>query len=239
MRIYLAAVKYENNSKYLLTSYMEGEKSCLESLQQVGRENFLLDSGVFSMLNNPKLKVDLDAYLDAYIAFIKKHNIKYFFEMDMYSIVGVEATEQMRRKIERETGRKPIPVWHKYLGVAYWLKLIDEYEYIAVAGFASRDVRGNEIPAIRKMVAYAYNKGVKVHGLGFTKTKVLKDFKFYSVDSSSWLTGAIRGRQRHTFTGQRIIARRLGNDARKADLIKLALANLAEWVKYQKHMERI
>lgn len=89
------------------------------------------------------------------------------------------------------------------------------------------------------MVLYARQRGVKVHGLGFTKTDKLKDYKFYSVDSTSWKMSAIRGQQFQFFDGEKIIQRPLQKpDNKKADLKQMAIHNANEWVKYQRYMDR-
>ena len=61
---------------------------------------FLLDSGAFTFMNNSK-SVDFDLYLDKYIDFIIEKNIKYFFELDIDSIVGYKKVLQLRERLER------------------------------------------------------------------------------------------------------------------------------------------
>ena len=203
MRVFLACTnsvdeKVRRKSKYNLESFFGGEKVCLNVLNNCGRDNFLLDSGAFSYMNGQKCtKEILLEYLDRYINFINKYNIKYFFELDVDTIFGIEFVEEMRRKLERETGKKCIPVWHKSRGIDYFKKMVDKYDYIAIGGLAIKHIKQKEYPLIKKMVDYAYERGVKVHGLGFTKTKILEKekWKFYSVDSSSWLSSASRGQK--------------------------------------------
>jgi hypothetical protein len=87
------------------------------------------------------------------------------------------------------------------------------------------------------MVQYAKRKGVKVHGLGFTKTRELEEWDFYSVDSSSWVTSAVRGQQFHFFNGKHIQSRQLQKNEKKANLSKMIKHNLIEWSKYQRYMD--
>lgn len=182
MRVYLAATinggvtkaqriemikKYP--PKYLLETFYEGEKDCLEAMQTVGREGFLLDSGAFSYINGKQItKSDMDNYVKKYICFIKKYDVKYFFEMDVDSIFGIEAVEQWRKQIEIQTGKKCIPVWHKQRGVEYWKKMCKEYDYIAIGGLVI-GAKKQEYPYYKKLIEYAAMRGVKVHGLGFTR----------------------------------------------------------------------
>ena len=120
MRIFLAGTSGDEkeekncNIKYRLTTFFEGERSCLKSLKLSGRENFLLDSGAFSYMNGQKCtKESLLDYLEKYIKFINEYDVKYFFKLDVDTIYGIEFVEKMRQKLEKETGKQCIPVWHK------------------------------------------------------------------------------------------------------------------------------
>lgn len=246
MRIYLAAPTsgvsktqfqeaLENyHPRYFLETFFNGENSCLKILQAVGTENFILDSGAFSYMNGAHSTMEqMDAYVDRYIAFIKENGIRYFFEMDVDKIFGLDQVEQWRGRIEKATGRQCIPVWHKNRGVEYWKKMCHDYKYISIGGLVL-DMKQQEFRLIRQMVSYAYDRGVKVHGLGFTKTKELPQYKFYSVDSSSWAIGAIWAQQRYFFKDGYMQYRRIGRQGYKTDLSKLCLHNMKEWIKYQK-----
>ena len=211
----------------------------MEAMGIVGNENFLLDSGAFSYLNGQQItRKTMEEYVKKYIAFIQKYHVKYFFEMDVDAIFGLQAVEEWREQIERETGRKCIPVWHKERGVAYWKDLCRKYDYIAIGGLVL-GAKKQEYPAYQKLVEYAAVRGVKVHGLGFTKTSLLPEYPFYSVDSSSWLTGAVRGKQKQTFQEGRIVAKRIDSKGKKLYTGKLCAYNMGQWVKYQKYMEGV
>lgn len=228
----------ENKPLYVLETFFSGEKICKEAVGIVGVDNFLLDSGAFSYMSGAKCtKESLLEYLDRYIAFINKYDIKYFFELDVDTIFGIEFVEQMRNKLEKETKKQCIPVWHKSRGIDYWKKMIANYKYVAIGGLVFH-VRKKEWPLIKKMVNYAYRKGVKVHGLGFTKTRELNDYKFYSVDSSSWLSSASRGQKLSYFNGAYIENKDVEKGNKKANIIEMSKFNFKEWVKYQKYMDK-
>lgn len=223
---------------YFLETFYNGEKKCLKVMKDVGNDNFLLDSGGFSYLNGAKITIeDMEKYINRYIEFIVKNDIKYYFEMDVDKIFGIEIVEKWRNIIEKRTGKQCIPIWHKSRGVEYWKKMCDEYKYIAVGGFALHDIKKQEYEQIKKFVAYANNRNVKVHGLGFTKTKLLKEYRFYSVDSSSWLASSIKGRTVCNFINKELKQRKIDKEDRKINLSKLASHNMKEWIKYQKFME--
>lgn len=250
MRIFLAATYNGINAEerkvaineakplYFLETFFAGEKICEKVLKDVGVDNFLLDSGAFSYMSGAKCtKEMLIDYLEKYIDFINKYDIKYFFELDVDTIFGIEFVEQLRKKLETETNKKCIPVWHKGRGIEYFKKMCDDYEYIAIGGLVFH-VKKQEYDLIRKMVLYAYKKGVKVHGLGFTKIKELDKYKFYSVDSTSWKKAAALGQQIHFFDGKSIQSRQLQKNGKKVKLSKLEKHNFVEWCKFQKYMDK-
>ena len=111
-----------------------------------------------------------------------------------------------------------------------------EYQYIAIGGLVFH-VKQKEWPLIHKMVNYAADRGVKVHGLGFTKTRELENWLFYSVDSSSWKTAAIRGSNRHVFNGRYIETHNVKKEGYKTDQRLLAAYNGIERCKYQRYMD--
>lgn len=247
MRVFLACtirVKDRSkikNCKYILESFYSGEKTCLLAMNSVEKDNFLLDSGAFSYINGQKCTKEIILeYLDRYIEFINKYDVKHFFELDVDKIFGIEFVEKMREKLESKTHKKCIPVWHKSRGIDYWKKMCDEYEYIAVGGFAIKDIKSKEYRLIKKMVDYAYYKGVKVHGLGFTKTRILENenWRFYSVDSSSWLSAVSRGQKMQIFKNGYM--QNVNNEKRKikAIIAKMVEFNFLEWCKYQKYMDK-
>lgn len=246
MRVFLACTNIikdkeeRKKSKYILESFYSGEKNCLVALSGCGTDNFLLDSGAFSYMSGAKCtKETLLEYLDRYIEFINKYDIKYFFELDVDTIFGIDFVEEMRRKLEKETHKQCIPVWHKGRGIEYWKKMCDRYKYVAIGGLVFH-VKKAEWPLIKKLVDYAYARGVKVHGLGFTKTKILENekWKFFSIDSSSWLASASRGQKLQIFKNGYISTVNTERKDVKANIGKMAQFNFNEWCKYQNYMEK-
>lgn len=223
--------------KYLLNTFYEGESACKKVLSLVGSDNFLLDSGAFSFMSGAKCSEDtLEEYADRYINFIKKNKISRYFEIDVDTIFGLPFAEHLRNRIEKETNTASIPVWHKGRGIEYWKQMCRKYDYVAIGGMVFH-VKQNEWEAIRKMVDYAYKKGVKVHGLGFTKTKLLNEWKWYSVDSTSWKMSAIRGSNKQHFNGKYIEQHQICGNGYKINQRLLAINNGIEWCKYQKYMD--
>lgn len=94
-------------------------------------KHFMLDSGAFTFFTQGK-HVDWDEYVSRYIDYIKANDIKLFFELDIDSLVGYDSVKEIRRRLERETGKIPIPVWHKSRGKEEFLRMCDEYDYVAI-----------------------------------------------------------------------------------------------------------
>jgi hypothetical protein len=224
--------------KYILDSFYY-KSACEKVIKIIETDDFLLDSGAFTFMSGAKTtKEEMNGYVNQYIDFINKHDIKYFIEIDVESIFGMKRVEGWRRHIESNTGKRVIPVWHINRGIEYWKGMVQDYKYVAIGGQVQKifNLNKTDYDNFKKMIQYAKAKGVKVHGLGFTKTKEMSEYQYFSVDSSTWKMGAILGRQIHKFSGRAMTVQRLENN-KKANFRKMIEHNFAEWCKYQKYME--
>lgn len=236
---YMSAVLQKERPIYTLCTFVEGAKACDYTIKisPLGIEGFLLDSGAFSFMSGKDCsKESLQLYQHEYIEYINSRDVKYFFELDVDTIFGLEFVHKLRKELEEKTKKKCIPVWHKSRGVEYWKWMVDNYNYVAIGGLVFH-VMPKEYELIRKMVAYARAKGVKVHGLGFTKTSKLDQFAFWSVDSTSYKMAAIRGGGIHRFNGKRIVQDIMPKSNFKRNTYSIIENNVKEWVKYQKYMD--
>ena len=200
-------------------------------------ELFLLDSGAFTFMSNSKKAVDWNEYLERYIDFINTYDVDYFFELDIDDVVGYERVKELRRKLENGTGKKCIPVWHKSRGIEEFKKHCEEYDYIAIGGIVTKEIARSEFPFLKKLVAYAKQKGVLVHGLGFTERNIA-EYGFYSCDSTTWNMISRFGKI-YKFTGDRIIVvTPKDKKINKAKYIEGEVHNVKEWIKYQNYLRR-
>lgn len=151
--------------------------------------DFLLDSGAFTFMSNAHRKCDWDDYIKRYADFIIRNNIRRFFELDIDSVVGYKAVLKYRDKLESMTGRPCIPVWHKSRGYADFIDTCRRYDYVAIGGIVTGEIKRADYPVFSRLISDASKLGCKLHGLGFTKLTLLDKYHFYSVDSSSWQTG--------------------------------------------------
>jgi hypothetical protein len=182
-------------------------------------------------------RVKLENYVSGYIDFIKRKKVKNFIELDLYNIIGINDTEQLRKNIETEIGRPSIPVFHKELGLEYFTSLVENYQYIAIGGIAKQGKNGYTTGVIRELLKIARKNNCRVHGLGFTSLTDLPYLKWFSVDSTSWLAPSRFGSPLDVFNGQSLTripkpkkTKMKTNEVRKHQLI--------HWLKYMKYVEK-
>lgn len=196
---------------------------------------FLLDSGAFTFMNNFKKEVNWKDYIDKYADFIIKNNIEYFFELDIDAVVGYEKVKEYTKYLENKVGRKCIPVWHKNRGLEEWERITKEYDYVAIGGIVTKEIKPNEYKYFSPLLKIAKENNCKVHALGFTSLKGLERYKFYSVDSTSWASGGRFG-QIYLFNGKALVQKSF-NNKRIKDYKEADKFNLKEWIKFQKYAD--
>jgi hypothetical protein len=199
-------------------------------------KNFMLDSGAFTFMTSHKGKVDWNDYLRRYAEFINKNNVKLFFELDVDSVTGYKKVLEMRKFLERETGKQPIPVWHKSRGKEEFLRMCDEYKYVAIGGIVSKEITRQEYKYFPWFINEAHKRGCKIHGLGFTNLEGIRKYHFDSVDSTSWTTGNRFGAI-YRFNGTTMEKFGKKDGQRLSDSRAVAIHNFNEWVKFQKYAE--
>lgn len=240
MKVFMAGVEslVKNNIKlvndgYNLVSYFAINTTGMEIIRR--SKIFFLDSGAYSFLNSGK-KVDLEQYIDDYANFINKNHIQHFFELDIDKIVGYPKVKEFRKKLEVLTGRQCIPVWHKGRGIEEWKKMCDEYSYVAIGGIVTREIKPDQYKAFPLMITEAHKRGAKVHGLGFTSTKLLKVIHFDSVDSTNWSYGRYGHYWEFTKEQDMVMHHRPFNK-RCSGRGGLQAHNIGEWIKFQKYAD--
>lgn len=244
MDIYLAGTLYDKE-RYKITTdklnvlesyfYIRNKEWMFPLIKQFN--HFLLDSGAFTFMNQVKSQeIDWDEYIEEYADFINKLDIELFFELDIDVLVGIKEVERLREKLEKLTGKKSIPVWHISRGHDYWLKMIKQYDYVAIGGIVTREIKPKHYPIFNQLIKEAHAENCKVHGLGFTNLKGLTKYKFDSVDSTSWLSGNRFGAV-YEFNGNTMVK----YDKKQGQRVKnheTAINNFVEWVKFCEYAER-
>tara|TARA_R110000744_G_scaffold102940_5_gene197588 strand:+ start:588 stop:1457 length:870 start_codon:yes stop_codon:yes gene_type:complete len=213
--------------------YLKGQDEWILNLRPFFKD-FLLDSGAFTYLNGLKESPDWDRYIENYAAFINKHKIDLFIELDIDSVVGIKEVERLRDKLETLTNKKSIPVWHKSRGLDYWKKMVKEYDYVSIGGIVTKEIKQNEYDIFTLLLRIARENNCKVHGLGFTNFKGLQKYKFYSVDSTAWVYGN-RGGFLYLFKNNTL--KKIEPKGKRLLGRKAALHNFTEWLKFSKFAE--
>ena len=193
-------------------------------------EHFMLDSGAFTFLNSKK-SVDIDEYVEGYINFINEYDVQHFFELDIDSIVGYEEVKKLRSRIERRTKKRCIPVWHKSRGIKEFHKLCKKYDYLAIGGIVTKEIERHEHFLLNAFCDLAKSYDCKLHGLGFTPPN-LKEYRFYSVDSTSWLAGARFGRL-YEFADGKL---RSTKQTEKMHYLEYDRRNIEQFLKFQQFL---
>ena len=198
----------------------------------------MLDSGAYSFIQN-NAKIDWDAYLEEYAAFINENKVELFIELDIDAIVGIKEVERYRARLEALTGKQPIVVWHKNRGLAYYKQMCKEYPYVA---HGSALIEGIPTAKLEQTFPWfidtAHENGAKIHALGYTSIKGLHTYHFDSVDSTAWLYGNRGGflvRFNPTKGDFDKVQAPAGFRLRSRDA---ALYNYREWQKFQQYAKK-
>lgn len=226
-----------DNKPYILESFysIKDDKNWILKMRPYFKD-FLLDSGAFTFMNDlKKEQPNWDQYIEQYAEFINENKIELFFELDIDAVIGIKKVEQLRTKLEQLTNKQAIPVWHKSRGLDYWKKMCSEYNYVAIGGIVTNEIKRSEYDVFLPLLKIARERNCKVHGLGFTNIKGLKKYKFYSVDSTAWLYGN-RGGYLYQFNNGDM--KQIKPDGKKLKGKAGALHNFIEWVKFAKYAER-
>ena len=250
MDIYLAGEHPVKNGNYatqtghkILESfyYAKDNQNLPKIIPHLG--GFLLDSGAFTFLQGNGGSINWDTYTEQYAEYINRYRVNLFFELDIDSIVGLQEVERLRKKLERLTGKQPIPVWHINRGKDYFLnQMCGEYPYVALGGIVGAKKGGAQYEqyqaAFPWFIREAHKRGVKIHGLGFTSLTMLRTYHFDSVDSTAWLYGNRAGYlyQFDPRTGN--MGKRQAPPGHRLKSREAAMYNFLEWIKFQKYAEK-
>lgn len=151
---------------------------------------YMLDSGAFSYMNNPKKSLILSDHIKQYCYYINEFDINDFIELDLDVFMSLDEVENLRKKVYLETHKKPIIVWHPERGYDYWKNMCKENEFVAIGGLVTSNTSctPERIKELCEMCDEAHMYGTRVHGLGFTPLTLLNSHTLFfdTVDSTTW-----------------------------------------------------
>lgn len=184
MKVYFGGAERPNTLRTLakaggrriMLSYAEPpSETCWQIIREHGLE-ILLDSGAFSAW-----KRGANINLADYMEYIKEHDIKQYFNLD---VVGEpEATERNQAAMEA-AGFKPIPVFHYGEDWTLLDQLVSKYPLVALGGTVGLPYSVKE--QWFRQVFSRHPEG-QFHGLGFASKGLLEQFPFASTDSVWWV----------------------------------------------------
>jgi hypothetical protein len=180
--------------KAVLASFLYLEKTDINLIKKRKQKNpqikFLIDSGAHTFQSD-KTKYgswslpDFEAYLARYVKWIRanKDVIESAVELDIDWIVGTPVVEGWQKRYFEPLlaeGIDTIFVWHKQRGLEGWEEMCSRFSYVGLPGEFSGE------PDFNKYMAVAKRYTTKVHGFAATKLADLRDWPWYSTDSTSW-----------------------------------------------------
>ncbi|MGW2936058.1 hypothetical protein ACWDA7_30370 [Streptomyces sp. NPDC001156] len=167
----------------ILSSYAYfGTKNMDHFLDQLatGQGMVFGDSGAHSART-----LGLTLTIEGYAAWCRRwdHLLTLYANLDV--IGAPEATWKNQQTLETRYGLSPIPVFHTSAPWSYLERYLDEgYTYIALGKLLGNPVK-EVLPWLAKAFKIAEGRAV-FHGFGMTVLRALREFPFYSVDSSTW-----------------------------------------------------
>ena len=217
---------------YILESFYYVNEITTRQIPNFG--SFMLDSGAFTFLQNRQSgNILWEDYVERYAHYINENKVKLYFELDIDGVVGYPAVLDLRKRLEGLTGTQSIPVWHKSRGIQEFKKMCHEYPYVAIGGYVIKELSQSDLDYFPIMIDYAHKCGAKIHCLGYTKLKNLRNHHFDSVDSTTWTSGNRFGYY-YKFDGKTIVRFDKPEGYRIADAKHCAVHNFIEWLKFQK-----
>jgi hypothetical protein len=175
--------------------YLKGKGS--SQLRKYADMHLFIDSGAYTYMNDPKFQEftieQWEEQIVKYLSWAEKHKESIFgmAELDLQYLVGIDKVQEWRRNyFEPFMLRTGVPVCFIYHndGMHIWEQMCERYPYV---GFSSVSDDGNNRSKgdYKKMLSVAEKYNAVVHGFGMTKTSLLPELPFYTVDSTSWKSG--------------------------------------------------
>lgn len=197
-------------------------------------KNYILDSGAFTFFTSGK-NVDFDNYVEKYGQFIKEYDIDLYFELDIDKIIGFDKVLEYRDRLQKITGKPPIPVWHISRGLNRFIQDAKNYPYVALGGIVSGEWSPKAQTKFSWFIRTAHEHGAKIHGLGYTSLCGIQKYHFDSVDSTAWVSGNRFGHV-YKFTGKTVKKIDVPS-GKRLKTNEAAYNNFNEWIKFQKYAE--
>lgn len=204
LSIFFSGVEYESYLDILynlgirnfLMSYEYLKGKGLSQLKKYNDTRFFIDSGAYTYMNDPKYQnytvEQWEEQIHQYLKWAEKYRDHIFAicDLDLQYIVGFEQVYEWRRKyFEPFMLRTGIPVCFMYHdeGMEHWDYMCKRYPYVGLS--LAIDNKENGYEELKEMFRIAEKHNALCQGMASTKTSMLVEFPFYTVDSTTWNVG--------------------------------------------------
>ncbi len=181
----------EEGAKDILVSFFYLNPGETQKIKDEGFEFIFIDSGGYTARKQGKM-VDVVAYR----RFLEQNKdlISTAANLDVLDLNEALDNQQYLSEVY-----PVLPVYHFAEYAQKKLDLLEDFcknhPFIALGGVAGVTI---DKKAVTNFFNYCFKiimkyKGLKVHGFGITSFDILKQYPFYSVDSTAWLTGGQYG----------------------------------------------
>lgn len=173
----------------------------------------LLDSGAYTVNNNAMdyTQGQLKEIAESYQAFVEANldRVDAFIEFDALAL-GKDWIEEQRDVYHMLASEKFMPVWHPEWGVNYLQDMAERYSLIGVPAV---DISGRSLTPVLNRIA---STGVRLHGVAMTHMDDMREIRWHSVSSTSWIAPQQYG-ETHVWTGREMkkYPKKMKDQARK------------------------
>lgn len=186
---------YNMGVRNFLMSYEYLKNKGAGQIKKYPDMHLFIDSGAFTYMSNPQYESytveDWEKHIKNYLNWVErnKEHIFAFAELDLQFLVGIDTVNKWRREyFEPFMLRTGVPVCfvcHEDDDVV-WEKMCQRYPYV---GISVATENANPLPWYQNKLKVAEKYNSLVHGFGMTRTSILPQLPFYTVDSTSWKSG--------------------------------------------------
>lgn len=191
-------VLYDLGIRNFLMSYEYLKGKGLAQLKKYPDIHLFIDSGAYTYQNDPKYEEYTEEQwvkqIKEYLEWAKKYKDQIFAiaDLDLQYLpnVGYEKVYEWRKEYFEpfmlETGVPVCFIYHED-GLDYWEYMCKRYPYVGLS-LAIDKVEGGSTQ-LRDMFKIAEKYNTLTQGMASTNTKLLMQYPFYTVDSTTWLAG--------------------------------------------------
>lgn len=188
-------ILYDLGIRNFLMSYEYLKGKGVHQLKKYPDMHLFIDSGAYTYNQDPKYNEytveQWEKQIEEYLAWAEKHKNQIFAiaDLDIQYLVGYEKVVEWRKKyFEPFMLRTGLPVCFIYHeeGLDVWEYMCKRYPYVGISLNIDREVDETEL---RNKFKIAEKHNALVQGMASTRTGMLTQYPFYTVDSTTWNVG--------------------------------------------------